>query len=122
MRGLEEVSSSGVESGFDHWILIVRDGLREPYAKHPWLAYGTDWLAFAHIVIAVFFSGPFLDPVRNIWVLKAGMIACLLVIPTALICGEVRGIPLGWRLIDCSFGLIGAILLLGSFRLTRRLP
>jgi hypothetical protein len=33
---------------------------------HPWLAYGTDWLAFAHIVIAVFFIGPFVDPVQNI--------------------------------------------------------
>ncbi|MFT4549286.1 MAG: hypothetical protein ACI9MB_003260 [Verrucomicrobiales bacterium] len=24
----------------------------------------------------------------------------------ALICGEIRGIPFGWRLIDCSFGIL----------------
>jgi hypothetical protein len=73
------------------------------------LAYGTDWLAFAHIVIAVFFIGPLVDPVRNVWVLRAGIIACLLVIPLALICGALRQIPFGWRLIDCSFGVVGVI-------------
>jgi hypothetical protein len=73
------------------------------------LAYGTDWLAFAHIAIAVFFIGPLVDPVRNVWVLRAGVIACMLVIPLALICGALRQIPFGWRLIDCSFGVIGVI-------------
>ena len=29
------------------------------------IAYGTDWLAFAHITIAVAFLGPLKDPVRN---------------------------------------------------------
>jgi hypothetical protein len=57
------------------------------------LAYGTDWLAFAHLVIAIAFLGPLKDPVRNIWVVEFGMIACLLVIPLALICGPIRGIP-----------------------------
>lgn len=37
------------------------------------------------------------------------MIACVLVIPTALIFGEIRGIPLWWRLLDCSFGIFGLI-------------
>ena len=87
----------------------VRDGLRESYAKYPWLAYGTDWLAFAHLVIAVFFIGAFIDPVRNVWILQAGIVACALVIPLALICGAVRQIPIGWRLIDCSFGVFGLI-------------
>ena len=36
-----------------------------------------------------------------------GKIACVLVIPWALVFGEVRGIPMYWRLIDCSFGVIG---------------
>jgi hypothetical protein len=31
------------------------------------------------------------------------------VIPLAMIAGAVRGIPIGWRLIDCSFGVIGSI-------------
>jgi hypothetical protein len=37
------------------------------------------------------------------------MIACVLVIPLAMICGPIRGIPLYWRLIDCSFGVVGII-------------
>jgi hypothetical protein len=121
IRGLEQVTPADAGGGFDRWILTVRDGLRESYARYPWLAYGTDWLAFAHIVIAVFFIGPFIDPVRNVWVLRAGIIACVLVIPLALICGAIRGIPFGWRLIDCSFGIFGIIPLCYCLRLTRLL-
>ena len=119
MRGLEQAPTA--TNGFDHWILIVRDGLRESYAQYPWLAYGTDWLAFAHIIIAIFFIGPLIDPVRNIWVLRAGVIACVLVIPLALICGYIRQLPLGWRIIDCSFGVFGVIPLYYCLRLTRRI-
>src|SRR5664280_1876906 len=61
MRGLEHVAPAQAANGFDRWILTVRDGLRESYARYPWLAYGTDWLAFAHLVIAVFFIGAFID-------------------------------------------------------------
>ena len=121
IRGLENVAPAAAGNGFDRWILIIRDGLRESYSRHPWLAYGTDWLAFAHIVIAVFFIGPFRDPVRNVWVIQAGIVACALVIPLALICGAVREIPMGWRLIDCSFGVIGALPLYYGLRLTRTL-
>ena len=64
---------------------------------------GTDWLAFGHLVIALFFVGPWRHPVANAWVLKAGLVACAGVIPLALICGPLRGIPFYWRLIDCSF-------------------
>src|SRR5881628_2203959 len=101
IRGLEGVVAGDASNDFDRWILTVRDGLRESYARHPWLAYGTDWLAFAHIVIAVFFIGPLVNPMRNVWVLQAGIIACVLILPLALICGAIRQIPLGWRLIDC---------------------
>lgn len=120
-RGIDRMAPAEPANAFDRWILTVRDGLRESYARHPWLAYGTDWLAFAHIVIAVFFIGPLIDPVRNIWVLKAGIIACVLVLPLALICGPIRQIPFGWRLIDCSFGVCGAIPLYYSLRLARAL-
>jgi hypothetical protein len=37
------------------------------------------------------------------------MIACLLIIPFALVVGSFREIPFGWRLIDCSFGIFGLI-------------
>src|SRR5689334_22141519 len=89
------------------WITRVHHGLVETDARYPFILYGTDWLAFAHIVIAIAFWGPLKDPVKNIWVIEFGMIACGLVIPLALICGPVRGIPPFWRLIDCSFGILG---------------
>jgi hypothetical protein len=103
-------------SGLQYWIALVRHGLAVQYAQYPYLAYGTDWLAFAHVVIALFFVGPLLDPVRNVWCLRAGMAACVLVLPLALVCGPIRGIPFGWRLIDCSFGVVGIVPLWIAFR------
>lgn len=88
------------------WLTTVRNGLTETNAQYPWLAYGTDWLAFAHLILAALFWGPYRDPVKNIWVIEFGMGASLAVIPLALICGAIRGIPFFWQLIDCSFGLI----------------
>jgi hypothetical protein len=121
VRGLESAAPAEVHSSLDTWLLRVRDGLRDVYGHYPWVAYGTDWLAFAHVAIAVFFIGPLVNPVRNVWVLWAGLIACVLVIPLALICGPIRHIPLGWRLIDCSFGVFGAIPLGYCLILTKRL-
>jgi hypothetical protein len=95
--------------GLQFWIAKVGLALRENDTRYPFIAYGTDWLAFAHLVIAVAFVGPIRDPVRNVWVVTFGLIACAGVIPLALIAGAVREVPLYWRLIDCSFGVIGAI-------------
>ncbi|WP_367320534.1 hypothetical protein [Streptomyces sp. HUAS ZL42] len=91
------------------WIERVRRGLDTADAEYPFLLYGTDWLAFAHLVIAVAFYGPYRDPVRNIWVVEFGMIACAGIIPLALICGPIRGIPFWWTVIDMSFGVFGVI-------------
>ncbi|MFE2827923.1 hypothetical protein [Streptomyces sp. NPDC059271] len=91
------------------WIERVRRGLDTADADYPFLLYGTDWLAFAHLVIAVAFYGPYRDPVRNIWVVEFGMIACAGIVPLALICGPVRGIPFWWTLLDLSFGVLGVI-------------
>jgi len=91
------------------WIERVNEGLTITHSRYPFLAYGTDWLAFAHMVIAVAFIGPYIDPVRNKWVITFGLIACAGVFPLALIAGPNRGIPLLWRLIDCSFGVVGSI-------------
>lgn len=77
------------------WITRVRRGLDTADSDYPFLLYGTDWLAFAHLVIAVAFYGPYRDPVRNIWVVEFGMIACAGIVPLALICGPIRGIPCG---------------------------
>jgi hypothetical protein len=91
------------------WLYKVYQGVLETNNKYPFLAYGYDWLAFSHIVIALLFIGPLRDPIKNKWVIEFGMIACVLIIPFALIAGHFRGIPIGWRLIDCSFGMIGLI-------------
>jgi hypothetical protein len=109
------------DNSFERWIITVRDGLSDTYQKYPWMGYGTDWLAFAHLIIAPFFIGPFIDPVRNMSTIYAGLAACACVVPLALICGAIRDIPIGWRLIDCSFGVIGAIPLLYVLRLVRKM-
>lgn len=95
--------------GFGVWILRVRNALTDTDARYPFLAYGTDWLAFGHFVIAVAFIGALRDPVRNEWLYMFGMIACVMIFPYAFIFGAIRGIPVGWRLIDCSFGMIGFV-------------
>lgn len=108
-------------TGLSFWLATVSKGLRETDAAYPWMAYGTDWLAFAHIAIAVYFVGPLIDPQRNEWIIYAGLIGCVLVIPLALICGPLRGIPFYWRLLDCSFGIFGAVPLLYCLHLTRQM-
>ena len=91
------------------WLLRVRDALIEANTRHPFLAYGCDWLAFGHFMIAIAFIGAWRDPVRNRWLFDFGLIACALVIPYALVFGGLRGIPVWWRMIDASFGVIGAV-------------
>jgi len=88
------------------WINEIKTALE---ATPPLLFYGTDWLAFAHIVIGLAFIGPYRDPVRNIWVIEWAMLCCVAVIPLALIAGPIRGIPFWWQLIDISFGVFGLI-------------
>jgi hypothetical protein len=90
-------------------------------SKYPFIAYGFDWLAFGHLVIAVAFIGVWRDPVRNVWVVEFGKIACVMVIPWAIIFGGLRGIPVYWRLIDCSFGVFGIVPLWCCGRLIERL-
>lgn len=85
--------------GLVHWILFVREGLEVTYQR-------TDWLAFAHLMIALFFILPWRDPVRYEGVLKVGIACSLLILRLAFICGPLRGIPFGWRVIDCSFGIL----------------
>lgn len=103
------------------WFFKIYQGVKQTNSEYPFLAYGTDWLAFAHLVIAVVFIGPLKDPVRNKWVYQFGMIACVMVFPLAFICGPIRGIPFFWTLIDCSFGLFGFIPLYVCYKWTVRL-
>jgi hypothetical protein len=97
------------DSVIGNWLNEIYNAVKNTNENYPYLFYGNDWLAFAHIVLAIVFIGPYKDPVKNKWVIEFGMIACLLIIPFAFIAGYARGIPGWWRLIDCSFGIIGLI-------------
>ena len=97
------------DSAIGSLLATVLEAVKDTGAHYPFLFYGNDWLAFAHFVIAVTFIGVLKDPVKNIWVLEFGMIACMMVLPFAMIAGGMRGLPIWWRLIDCSFGVIGFI-------------
>ena len=110
--GIDPAVPASEYVGMKHWIAVVRSALQETYARYPFIAYGTDWLAFAHLVIAIAFIGPLRDPVRNSWVVTFGIIACIGVFPLALIAGALRQVPFAWRLIDCGFGVFGLIPLL----------
>ena len=91
------------------WMLDVYTGVANTNENYPFIAYGYDWLGFAHFILAILFIGPYQDPIRNKWVIDFGIIACLLILPFAFIAGYFRGIPLWWRIIDCSFGIVGLI-------------
>ena len=92
--------------GWARWLTRVQDALHEADQRFPFMFYGADWLAFGHFAIAIAFVGALRDPVRNRWLFTFGMIACALVIPYALVFGAI---PFWWRLIDCSFGVVGII-------------
>ncbi len=102
-------SPAGEGPAWATWLCRVQDALQETNQKHPFIAYGGDWLAFGHFMIALAFVWAWRDPVRHRWLFDYGLLACALVIPYALIFGGLRGIPIWWRLIDCSFGVFGAL-------------
>jgi hypothetical protein len=107
--GLGGQTSATATSELGRWLLTAHEALQDVSARYPLLFYGTDWLAFGHFVIAIAFVGALRDPVRNRWLFDWGLIACVLVIPFALVFGAVRAIPFWWRLIDCSFGVFGFV-------------
>ncbi len=119
--GVGDAESPEGHRGLAFWILTVRWGLERTYALYPWVAYGTDWLAFGHLVIAMFFVAPLLHPVSGRATIYTGMAACVCVVPLAMICGPLRGIPLYWRLVDCSFGVFGLPPLIYCRHLIRRI-
>ena len=103
------------------WVTRVHVALAQTNRAYPFLAYGTDWLAFAHLIVAILFVGAYRDPLRNRWIISFGLIACVGVVLLAQIAGPIRGIPWGWRLIDCSFGVACAVPLLICRRAIDRL-
>ena len=106
-------------TGVTQWILTVREGLEVTYRNYPWIAYGTDWLAFGHLMIMLFFILPYREPLRYEGVLWVGIWMSLLVLPLAFICGSVRSIPWYWQLIDCAFGVVCIVPLYIAIRQVR---
>jgi len=89
------------------WLEKVLSAYKKVNNDTPFLLYGYDWLAFAHFILATLFIGPYRDPV--------------LIFPLAFIAGPFRGIPIGWILIDCSFGLFGFLPLWICYSKTKEL-
>lgn len=115
------LGDSASSNWFNRWIYSVSQAVNSVNENYPFFSYGTDWLAFAHLVIAFFFLGVYRDPVRNTWIIYTGIVACIMIIPIALIAGYIRGIPFFWQLIDCSFGILGLIPLIIIFKNTKTL-
>ena len=103
------------------WIATVHGGIATVSEQYAFMFYSTDWLAFAHVVIAIAFLGPVRDPLRHVWIVEWGMICCVLILPLALIAGPLRGIPFFWRLFDCAFGVFGIVPLWLARRSIRQL-
>jgi len=104
-----------------NWLNTVWTGVEDAHNKYPFLFYGFDWLAFAHVMMAILFIGPYRNPIRNKWVIDWGIISCIAIIPLACIAGPIREIPWFHILIDCSFGIIGIIPLLIAKRWIRQM-
>ncbi len=85
------------------FLLQAIGGLEAMEADYPFMLYAHDWLAFAHIVLAILFAGAIKDPIRNVWIVQCGLIMCALIPVLAGICGPIRGLPGIWFWIDCAF-------------------
>ena len=101
--------SAYLPDSFANWLNAIKDGIVSTNRNYPFIAYGTDWLAFAHLIIGLLFIGVLKDPIINRWIVDWAMMCCVLVLPLAFIAGPVRHIPLFHQLIDCSFGVVGII-------------
>ena len=108
-------------TGLTNWILTVREGLEITYREYPFIGYGYDWLAFAHLMIMLYFILPYKDPIRYEGVMHVGVWSSVLVFPLAFICGALREIPFYWRIIDCMFGVFCIPPLIYAIWLTRKL-
>src|SRR5262245_15085033 len=75
-RELVQTPASSTPPAWAIWLTKVQAGLRDTAVSHPFLFYGTDWLAFGHFVVVLAFVGALRDPVRNSWLFTFGLIAC----------------------------------------------
>ena len=92
------------------------EGLQSTEEQYPFLLYAHDWLAFAHIVLALLFAGAIRDPVRNKWIVQCGLVMCVLIPVLAGVGIPVRGLPWQWFFIDTAFGVVAGVLLGVAYR------
>ncbi len=98
------------------FVLRAIAGLEEMNAGYPFMLYAHDWLAFAHIGLAILFAGATRDPVRNKWIVQCGLILCGLIPVLAGICVPLRGLPWQWFWIDTAFAPAAALPLWIAYR------
>jgi len=104
------VWGEGLPQGVLHGFLLQAiEGLEVMQAKYPFMLYAHDWLAFAHIVLAILFAGAMRDPVRNKWIIECGLIMCALIPLLAGVCIPLRGIPFVWFWMDFAFAPAAAL-------------
>lgn len=116
IRWLIGVTGGGLQA----WLRSCLEGLELVHLRYPSLLYAGDWLAFAHILLAVLFLGAMKDPVRNLWVIQFGLLSCVAIVPFALVCGPIRGIPGIWTAVDCAFAPAAGIPLWIAYRDIRK--
>ena len=109
LKWMKEQGMINTNSLMGRWLDKVWNGVNDTNDRNHFMFYGYDWLAFAHIVIAMAFIGPLKEPVKNKWIIQWAMLACVAIFPLALICGTIRDIPWFHILIDCAFGIIGLL-------------
>ncbi len=115
------VWGDGEPAGALHgFILRTIEGIQSVEANYPFMLYAHDWLAFAHIALAILFAGAISDPVRNVWIVQCGLIMCALVPVLAGICIPIRGLPLVWFWVDFAFAPAAALPLWIAMRDIRR--
>ncbi|MCK5127447.1 MAG: hypothetical protein KAR42_14420 [candidate division Zixibacteria bacterium] len=102
------------------FIIQAIEGLEKTQTKYLFMLYAHDWLAFAHIVLAILFAGAIRNPVKNIWIVQCGLIMCMLVPVLAIICIPLRGLPWVWFWVDFTFALLAGLPLWIALRDIRR--
>ena len=113
---------NGAPTGVLHtFVLQAIRGLEYVDVNYPFMLYAHDWLAFAHIMLAVLFAGAMRDPVRNVWIVQCGLIMCAAIPVLAIICIPIRGLPNCWILIDSAFAPAAGLPLWLALRAIRRI-
>lgn len=108
--GVHYIWGDGPGTGVIHsFVLQAIAGLEYVHEHYRFMLYAHDWLAFAHVSLAILFLGAMRDPVRNVWVVQYGLITCALIPILAGICIPLRGLPMAWFWIDFAFAPAAAL-------------